>query len=51
MCKNIIYFNGDGDHDEVIREVHGKLKDLFPTHPDDKPDAAFNPWAEYHNEE
>ena len=25
MCKNIIYINGDGDHDRVIREVHGKL--------------------------
>ena len=50
MCKNIIYVNGDGDHDGVIRDVHGKLKDLFPTHPDEGPDAAFNPWAEHRDE-
>ena len=51
MCKNIIYVNGDGDHDGVIREVHGKLKDLFPTHPEEEPDTAFNPLAKYRNEE
>ena len=51
MCKGIIYVNGDGDHDGVIREVHGKLKQLFPTHPTDEPDTAFNPWTENRNEE
>ena len=54
MCKNIIYINGDGDHVRfmsVIREVHGRLKELFPTHLDEEPDTAFNSRAKYRSEE
>ena len=47
MCKNIIYINGEG----IIREVHGKLKDLSPTHLDKEPDAVFNPRAKDRHEE